>query len=137
MAPLVILPICMPSIRKRILTVTCLLVVGIAQGFFDLLDIGFLNGLDRPADLVLEYNSGRRIDLHLKPGEATIAGRLPGERLYRIEIAVRGRRKEALFASHVRSQAPQSRSPWVYTVGSKSRVISPQQRARLTLSISK
>src|SRR5579884_2627814 len=53
--------------------------------------------------LVLEYNPGRRIDLHLKPGEATIAGRLPGERLYRIEIAVRGRRKEALFASQVRS----------------------------------
>jgi hypothetical protein len=112
--------------------IALILLAALVPALGDLVDMGFLNGRAKPVDLVLEYNTGRRSDMHLQPYEAVLDRGLPGEVLTRIHINGNGRGGEILLASKIRETATYRGAPWLYISDRPSRVIPPQEMIRLS-----
>jgi hypothetical protein len=116
---------------KRLFIGCCIFFTAFYSCFADLLEVGFLNGLNQPAELIVEYTSGRKIDRHLNVHEAVVTGRQPGEELLRVRINAPGRPAEIVPGSMIRRLAPHRGGPWLFIAGKRSRVISSKERVQI------
>ena len=111
--------------------IALIFVAGLVPASADLVDMGFFNKRARPTDVVLEYNTGKRSDMHLKPYEAVLERGLPGEMVARIHIYKDGQKSEIVLASTIRAAARYRGAAWLCISDGPARVISPDEVGRL------
>jgi hypothetical protein len=120
------------AVRKTIVTiVNCAIALGATTSFADFGGVGLLNDLDVPADVVMNFTNGRRVEHHLKSHDAVITGWGKREELLSMQIKIAGRPTETVVGSTIRGSSPRRGGPWLHISSRQPRVISSDERIRI------
>jgi hypothetical protein len=103
----------------------------VCLGFIDLVEFGLVNGTGQNLYLLAEYNSGRKVDLPLRPHQRVLMRGLLWEKLVRIRVSRPNSLSHSCEIARLLKTKGSRGNRWLYITSDSCRFLTDEEKKRL------